>query len=153
MLLDRAIDGLSGRDDLTLWMRLRVSAAWTALLRTPPRTDEVEQRIEELQACMSFAGTPSLEQELLALRARVAVLQERPAQARALLEQLEEYEALTPYQERLRLDMLRNKVRLMEGEREAAVAALRALAEEAQASGNMDLAAEIWRMVADAVTQ
>ena len=54
-------------------------------------------------------------------------------------------------QERIRLDVLRNRVLLMEGEQAAALAGLRELAEQAQRSGNMDLAAEIWRLVAESL--
>ncbi|MCX5535270.1 hypothetical protein OG785_32565 [Streptomyces sp. NBC_00006] len=44
--------------------------------------------------------------------------------------------------------MLRNRV-LLEGERDTTVAGLRELAAKAQHSGDMGLAAEIWRPVAE----
>ncbi|MEV6289883.1 helix-turn-helix domain-containing protein [Streptomyces sp. NPDC051896] len=152
-LMDRAIRGFNGRDDLTTWMGLRISAARLDLMRKPPRTRDAQRHVEEVQACMPFAGTPAMEQQLLALRARVAVAEDRPAEARTLLARLRDFEDLTPYQERIRLDVLRNRVLLMEGDREGAVTGLRDLAEQAQASGNMDLAAEIWRLVAESLTQ
>jgi hypothetical protein len=41
----------------------------------------------------------------------------------------------------------------MEGNRDQGIAGLRALAEQAQSSGNMDLAADIWRLIAESLTQ
>ncbi|MGW1910654.1 helix-turn-helix domain-containing protein [Streptomyces sp. NPDC002076] len=152
-LMDQTIRGFNGRDDLTLWMRLRLDAAHLDLLCRPPKIESAQRRVEEVEACMPFAATPTMEQQLLALHARVAVFQNRPAEARALLTQLEGFKDVTPYQEQVRLDMLRNRVLLMEGNREAAITGLRDLAEQAQSSGNMDLAAEIWRLVAESLTQ
>jgi hypothetical protein len=48
--------------------------------------------------------------------------------------------------------MLRNRVRLLEGERDEAVAALRALVEGPRPAAT-DLAAEIWGLVAESVTK
>ncbi|MQY32204.1 hypothetical protein SRB17_01470 [Streptomyces sp. RB17] len=151
-LMDQAVRGFDGRDDLTLWMRLRLDAALLDLLHRPPKIQAAQQRVEEVRAYMPFAATPAMEQQLLALRARLAVHQDRPAEARALLDQLEGFDDVTSYQEQVRLDMLRNRVLLMEGNREEAITGLRGLAEQAQSNGNMDLAAEIWRLIAESVT-
>ena len=150
-LMDEAIRVFDGRDDLTLWMRLRATAAQIALTDDPPRTDAALTYIQAIEAAMPFAGTPDMEQQLLALRARVDFFSGRIGEARALLDRLEGADDLLSYQERTRLDVLRNRVLIREGEHEAGITGLRALAEQAQKSGNMDLAAEIWRQVAESL--
>lgn len=152
-LMDRAVHAVTGREDPDLWMRVRLSAARADLLLDPPRTDTARQRLTEVQQALPFAGAPSIEQDLLSVRARVAVATGDTAQARADLDRLVGFDDLLPYQDRLALEVLRNRVRLLEGEREPALTALRTLAEEAQKGGNMDLAAEIWRLVAESLTE
>ncbi|GAA1958216.1 transcriptional regulator [Catenulispora subtropica] len=150
-LMDRAIHGYDGRDDLTVWMGLRVSAARRDLREDPPLTESARRRIDEAQSAMPFAGTTAMEQQLLSLRAEVAVQEHRGDDAQALLDQLVGFDDLLSYQDRIRLDVLRNQVLLMAGERDRGIAGLRALAEQAQANGNMDVAAEIWRLVAESL--
>ena len=150
-LMDQAVRDFDGRDDLTVWMGLRISAARLDLLDTPPRTDSARRRIEEVEAAMPFAGTRATEQSLLMMRARIAFHDGRNAEALALLDRLDGFDDMLNYQDRIRNRMLRDQVRLAEGEREEAIADLRALAEQTQASGNMDLAAEIWRLVAESL--
>ncbi|WP_049560481.1 helix-turn-helix domain-containing protein [Nonomuraea sp. SBT364] len=152
-LMDRAIQGFDGRDDLEVWMRLRISAARLDLLADPPRTEAAQRRVAEIQAALPFAGAPSIEQRLLAVRARMAVITGRADEARALLDRLVGFDDLLPYQDRIRLDVLRNRVLLLEGEQAAALAGLRELAEQAQRNGNMALAAEIWRLVAESLAE
>ncbi|MFF0769857.1 helix-turn-helix domain-containing protein [Nonomuraea wenchangensis] len=152
-LMNQAIDGFDGRDDLTIWMRLRLGAARLDLRADPPRTESAQRRVTEVQAAMPFAGAPTIEQQLLAVRARIAVLTGDIEEARTVLDRLVGFDDLLTYQERMRLDVLRNRVLLLEGEQDAALAGLRKLAEQAQQSGNMDLAAEIWRLVAESLTK
>ncbi|MGY0018041.1 helix-turn-helix domain-containing protein [Streptomyces sp. cg35] len=150
-LMDQAVRGFDGRDDLTMWMRVRISAARLDLRGDPPRAESAQRRVEEVRAALPFAGTPTIEQQLLALRARIAVSTGRPDEAREVLDQLVGFDDLLPYQDRIRLDVLRNRVLLLEGERDRALTGLRDLAGQAQQSGNMDLAAEIWRLVAESL--
>ncbi|MFI6793950.1 helix-turn-helix domain-containing protein [Nonomuraea sp. NPDC050383] len=152
-LMNRAIDGFDGRDDLTLWMRLRLGAARLDLRADPPRTESAQRRVAEVEAALPFAGAPTIEQQLLAVRARIAVLTGDLDEARTVLDRLTGFDDLLTYQERMRLDVLRNRVLLLEGEQDAALAGLRKLAEQAQQSGNMDLAADIWRLVAESLTK
>ncbi|MER6581011.1 helix-turn-helix domain-containing protein [Nonomuraea sp. NPDC001023] len=152
-LMNQAIDGFDGRDDLTLWMRLRLGAARLDLRADPPRTESARRRVTEVQAALPFAGAPTIEQQLLAVRARIAVLTGDLDEARTVLDRLTGFDDLLTYQERMRLDVLRNRVLLLEGEQDTALAGLRKLAEQAQQSGNMDLAADIWRLVAESLTK
>ncbi|MEU1720382.1 helix-turn-helix transcriptional regulator [Nonomuraea sp. NPDC005692] len=152
-LMNQAIDGFDGREDLTIWMRLRLGAARLDLRADPPRTESARRRVTEVQAALPFAGAPTIEQQLLAVRARIAVLTGDLDEARTVLDRLTGFDDLLTYQERMRLDVLRNRVLLLEGEQDTALAGLRRLAEQAQQSGNMDLAADIWRLVAESLTK
>ncbi|MEV5558516.1 helix-turn-helix transcriptional regulator [Nonomuraea wenchangensis] len=152
-LMNQAIDGFDGRDDLTIWMRLRLGAARLDLRADPPRTESARRRVAEVQAALPFAGAPTIEQQLLAVRARIAVLTGDLDEARTVLDRLTGFDDLLTYQERMRLDVLRHRVLLLEGEQDTALAGLRKLAEQAQQSGNMDLAADIWRLVAESLTK
>jgi hypothetical protein len=134
-------------------MGLRLNLARLDLMVDPPRTEAAQQRAEEVRAALPFAGTPTVEQQLLAVRARVAVVTGHLDEARSLLDQLVCFDDLLSYQDRIRLDVLRNRVLLLEGEQAPALAGLRELAEQAQRSGNMDLAAEIWRLVAESLAK
>lgn len=152
-LMGRAVRGFDGQDDPTLWMRLRVNAARLDLMADPPRPESAQQRVDEVRGALPFAGTPAIEQELLAVRARIALSTGRADEARLILDQLVGFDDLLTYQDRLRLDVLRNRVLLVEGKQAAALDGLRELAEQAQQSGNMDLAAEIWRLVAESLAK
>ncbi|MEV4398290.1 helix-turn-helix transcriptional regulator [Nonomuraea sp. NPDC049607] len=152
-LMDQAIDGFNGRDDLTIWTRLRLGAARLDLRADPPRIESARRRVTEVQAVLPFADAPAIEQQLLAVRARIAVLAGDLDEARTVLDRLTGFDDLLTYQERMRLDVLRNRVLLLEGEQDTALAGLRKLAEQAQQSGNMDLAADIWRLVAESLTK
>ncbi|TYB53456.1 helix-turn-helix transcriptional regulator [Nonomuraea sp. PA05] len=152
-LMNQAIDGFDGRDDLIIWMRLRLGAARLDLLAVPPRTESARQRVQEVQAALPFAASTAIEQQLLAVRARIAVLTGDLDEARTVLDRLIGFDDLLTYQERTRLDVLRNRVLLLEGEKDTALDGLRTLAEQAQQNGNMDLAAEIWRLVAESLAQ
>lgn len=150
-LMDQAIRGLDGRDDLTLWMGLRISATRLDLRQDPPRVDSARRRLAEVEAAMPFAGTRATEQLLLTMRARIAFHDGHNADALALLDQLEGFNDMLSYHDRIRSNILRDRILLAQGKREEAIADLRALAAETEASGNMGLTAEIWRLVADSL--
>ncbi|MFE0464597.1 XRE family transcriptional regulator, partial [Kitasatospora sp. NPDC058965] len=50
---------------------------------------------------------------------------------------------------RVALEVLRARLQIVEGAREAGIAALRALAQRAEDDANLDLAREIWRDLAE----
>ncbi|MFJ2771410.1 helix-turn-helix domain-containing protein [Streptomyces sp. NPDC087300] len=150
-LLDRAVGEFDGRDDLTLWMRLRLDAARAGLLTDPPRTETARERADEITAVLPFAGSPAIGQGLLAVRARLAVATGRIDEARTVLDRLVGHDDLLTPQDRIGLDVLRHRVLLHDGERDTALTGLRDLAEQAQRGGDMSLAAEIWRLVAESL--
>lgn len=56
------------------------------------------------------------------------------------------------YRDWVRLDIMRHQLRILSGD-DTGVQGLRALAEQAQADANIDLAAEIWRILAESLAQ
>ncbi|MEN1891448.1 hypothetical protein [Streptomyces mirabilis] len=56
------------------------------------------------------------------------------------------------YRDRVRLEILRQQLLILGGDA-SGVEGLRTLAQQAQADANIDLAAEIWRTLADALAQ
>ncbi|MFJ4903498.1 helix-turn-helix domain-containing protein [Streptomyces sp. NPDC088727] len=150
-ILERALAGFSSGEDLTLWVRLRIAAGRLYLQKVPADPAAAELRMDEAEAALVYVGTESLGQELAGLKADLAFVTGRYDDARVLLAGLARDELMT-YRDRVRFDILRYQLRVFEGD-ESGVQGLRALAEEAQRSGNIDLAAEIWRVLAEALTQ
>ncbi|GGO53937.1 transcriptional regulator [Streptomyces daqingensis] len=152
-LLEQALEGFSSAEDLTLWTRLRVAAARLHLLKSPPELDAAEQYVEETEAGLAFLGIPALEQEVLSLRADITYQAGRFADARTLLDRVRGLELQMTYRNRVRLDVLDSRLLIIEGEEQEGLRRMRALAEEAQAASNIDLAAEIWRLLAETLAQ
>ncbi|MFF8600017.1 helix-turn-helix domain-containing protein [Streptomyces sp. NPDC015232] len=152
-LLEQALQELDSHDDLMLWMRLRLAAASLYLQVEPARTDAASLRLQEAETALGLVGTPLHQQERAALRAHLAFRQGRTADARALCERLAEEELLLSFRDRVRLDVLRCQILATEGRPEEAVDTLRTLAREANESLNTDLAAEVWRTLAETLAR
>jgi transcriptional regulator with XRE-family HTH domain len=152
-LLEQALERFSGRENLTLWLRLRVAAARLRLQKVPAEPEAAERYVEEAEAGLPFAATPALEQEVTALRAELAFRDRRFPDARALLGRLRGTGLRMTYRDRVRLEVLDHQLRILEGDAEEGVAGLQKLAQQAQEGGNVDLAAEIWRLAAESLMQ
>ncbi|QNE79643.1 helix-turn-helix domain-containing protein (plasmid) [Streptomyces finlayi] len=148
-LLEQALDRFDSRENLTLWLRLRLTAADLHLQKFPPEPDAAQQYIEAVEAGLPFARTSAMEHELTALKAHLAFHENRFEDARALLGQLGESELRMSYRGRIRLDVLDNQLRILEGDEDAGMAGLQRIALHAQESSNIDLAATIWRLAAE----
>ncbi|MGK5543237.1 helix-turn-helix domain-containing protein [Streptomyces sp. URMC 127] len=149
--LERAIDGLDSYSDLTLWIRLRLAAASLSLQSTPPQTGVAADRLKEAESALAFAGTPLLAQELLTLKAHLAFEERRFTDARALLDELQQDELLLTYRDRIRLGVLDGRLLITEGQLKNGLQQLKELGEEARRACNVDLSAEIWRILAEAL--
>jgi hypothetical protein len=69
-----------------------------------------------------------------------------------LLGELAQAQPMMTYRDRMRLDILRHQLRIRSGD-DSGVQGLRALAEQAQADANIDLAADIWRILAESLVE
>ena len=152
-LLEQALQLLDSHDDLKLWMRLRLAAASLYLQADPPETQAARARLEEAEAALALVGTPRHEQEMIALKAQLAYQEGRPDEAWAFCERLTEGEVLLSFRDRARWEMLRSRLLIHAGRREEGIRNLQALAQQASDSLNVDLAADIWRTLAQTLAR
>jgi transcriptional regulator with XRE-family HTH domain len=150
--LEQALERFSSSEDLVLWLRLRLAAGRLYLQKSPPDPKAAEGCARAAESALAFAGSAGLRQELTALKADLAFLTGRYDDARALLGELALEDPRMTYRDRVRLDILRHQLRILSGDG-SGVQGLRALAEQAQSDANVDLAAEIWRILAEALAQ
>jgi len=153
-LLEQAIDLLGcGRDELLLWMRLRLAAA-SLLLRIDPRdTEQAERRLGEAAPAVELLNLPMHQQEYLTIRAHLAFHQHDHATAREYCDRLGENPEHLSFRDRIRHQVLHNQLRILAGDRDGAVRELEDLAKQAQDAANMDLVSEVWRALATTLAQ
>lgn len=152
-LLDQALAGFPSAANLSLWTRLRVAAARLHLQKTPPELDVAEQYVEQAETSLAFVGIPALGQEVTAIKAEIAFQDGRFADARTLLDRVRGTDPDMTYRSRVRLDILDSRLLIIEGDEEEGLQRMRRLAEQAQAASNIDLAADIWRLLAETLAQ
>jgi tetratricopeptide (TPR) repeat protein len=150
--LEEALEKFGSSEDLVLWLRLRLAAGRLHLQKLPADAVAAERCVSAAEPALAFVDTAGLRQELTALKADLAFLTARYDDARVLLGELAEVEPRMTYRDRVRLDILRHQLRIRSGD-ESGVQGLRALATQAQADANIDLAADIWRILAESLAQ
>jgi tetratricopeptide (TPR) repeat protein len=150
--LEQALGQFPSSEDLTLWLRLRLAAGRLHLQKIPAEPEAAEQCVTQAESALAFVGTAALRQELTALKADLAFVTGEYDQARTLLGELARDELRMTYRDRIRLDILSHQLRVLKGD-DSGIQGLRALAEQAQEDANIDLAAEIWRILAEALTR
>jgi transcriptional regulator with XRE-family HTH domain len=148
-VLERALQLLDSRQDLVLWFRLRLAAASLYLQITPPLTDLARSRLDEIAPLLDLVGTDLHKQQMLTLRAYLAFEEGRVDDAQAITEQLDDQALLLSFRDRIRFRALRGRLQILGGEREAGIRLLQELAQQAQDARNVELAAEIWRVLAE----
>jgi tetratricopeptide (TPR) repeat protein len=148
--LREALEGFDSAEDLVLWLRLRLAAGRLHLQKLPADPGAAGECVRAAERALAFVGTAGLRQELTALKADLAFLTGHFDEARVLLTELAEVEPRMTYRDRVRLDILRQQLLIRSGDA-SGVQGLRVLAEQAQADANIDLAAEIWRILAESL--
>ncbi|MEW2513906.1 helix-turn-helix domain-containing protein [Streptomyces sp. NPDC046870] len=147
--LETALRLLEGRDDLTLWIRLRAAAAADALEMSPPRLAAAERWLTEAASVVDLIGTPVQVQELRALQAHLAFHRGRTNEARAISGTLLAEEDLRlPYRDRVRLSVLDGRLMILSGRVDDGIDLLQRLGRQAAESQNLDLAAHVWQSLA-----
>ncbi|WP_428963784.1 helix-turn-helix domain-containing protein [Micromonospora fluostatini] len=152
-VLEQALTGLDSRQDLTLWVRLRLAAASLYLQSTPPLTDRAQAYLDEVAPALDLVGTELHQQQLLTLRAHLAFECGRLDEAREICARIEEQELLLSFRDRTRFRALCARLHVLDGDRAGGIETLQQLAEQAQAARNAELAAEIWRTLAETLAQ
>ncbi|GHG93606.1 helix-turn-helix domain-containing protein [Streptomyces lanatus] len=139
---------IDSRDDLKLWIRLRLAGASLSLEATPPRVTDAESFLSEAEPALKLIGTPRHLQELLFLQAKLAFHQGDLGRATDLLTNGAPGRQLLSYRDQIRYDVLHGLLALRTGNRDA-LHDLREIAARVQAGNMPDLAAEVWRTVAE----
>ncbi|GAA2264355.1 hypothetical protein GCM10010145_44510 [Streptomyces ruber] len=151
--LDKALDLLDGKDDLTLWTRLRAAAAAAALQMAPARVDAAEHWLGEAESVIELIGTPLQVQELHALQAHLAFHKGELDDARARCTALLSDKGLRlSYRDRVRLTVLKGQLTILDGRIDDGIAILQEVGQQAADSKNLDLAAHIWHSLATTLT-
>ncbi|RSO05758.1 transcriptional regulator [Streptomyces sp. WAC 05379] len=149
LLLEQAMKEFDSHVDLVLWMSLRLSAASLHLQLSPPWLAECRRCLDEAQPALALVGTPQQCQEMLMLRAHLAFAEGRYAEARAAHDELVVDGLGLAYRDRTRLDILHNRLLILENQDQVGIRQLRQLGEQVQRTSHVDLAAEIWRALAE----
>ncbi|MER7696710.1 MULTISPECIES: helix-turn-helix transcriptional regulator [unclassified Streptomyces] len=150
-LLD-ALGTLSSHDNLLLWIRLRLAAASLSMQSTPPRLNEAESFLDSVEPLLKVTGPLRHWHELLFLKAKLAYHQGDTARAAELAAQVEEGAQSFTYRDQMRLKVLREMLALKAGDQEASCR-LRDLVAQVETANMPDLAAELWRTVAESSLQ
>ncbi|MGP3983834.1 helix-turn-helix domain-containing protein [Streptomyces sp. KR80] len=152
-LLEAALELMDSRADLMLWMRLRLAAASLYLQLTTPSTEDARIRLDEAQTALQLIGNPLHLQEMTTLQAQLAFLEGRYKEARALYDSLDGADLRLTFRDQIRLTVLHNRLLVLEGRADEGIRNLQALAQQAQDASNIDLAAEIWRILAQTLAE
>lgn len=150
-LLGQALDRLASSDDLLLWVRLRLAAASLSLQSKPPLIERAAQMLAEVEPAVALVGTQVARQELATLKAHLAYHEGRPGEAREIIRSMQGEPLRITHRDRIRLCILEAQLMIRDGELAEGAERLQELGEEAQRESNMDLAAEAWRLLAQAL--
>ncbi|MGW1774926.1 helix-turn-helix domain-containing protein [Streptomyces sp. NPDC002104] len=150
-LLSRAMDCMPSNEDPVLWLRLRLAAASMYMQMDPRDIEQARRRLVQAASAADLVGMPLHHRELLILQAQLAFHEGRLDDARELSDRVGGDAEGVVGQDRVRLDILRNQLAIMVGDRSDAVIAMERLAKEARESGNVELASEVWRALAESL--
>ncbi|MFG3283224.1 helix-turn-helix domain-containing protein [Streptomyces sp. NPDC048111] len=145
----QAASVLDSRDDLLLWMRLRLAAAALVLRAVPQDLAEAERHLDEVRPALGLVGSVLHEYEYAFLRAQLAYGRGDFSEAGSLCAVAAEGEDHLNFRDQILLGMLQEQIRIKETG-DAGGGHLGDLAAAAQRQGMLDLAAEIWRVLAEA---
>jgi transcriptional regulator with XRE-family HTH domain len=147
--LTQAMQALESRVDPVLWARLRLAAASLFLQSRPALTEPARTCLAEAETALALVGTPVQQQELLVLQAHLAFEEGRYEDARAAHDGLDLDKLVLTYRDRIRLQTLDSLLMIVEGHQAQGLAQLKQLGDEARRTSYLDLAAEIWRVLAE----
>ncbi|MGC4897179.1 helix-turn-helix domain-containing protein [Micromonospora sp. DT31] len=148
-LITQAMDGLSNGEDLITWARLRLAAVPIRQRAGEPVPEQWRASYRQAALVLRLTAIPVYEVQLDVSEARLAAEEGRHAEAVAHCEAALDRSELLSFRDRTRTRMLAARLRAALGEWDRSLADLRAVAEELQEAGAMDLAAEAWQLIAD----
>ncbi|GAA2996285.1 helix-turn-helix domain-containing protein [Streptomyces fulvorobeus] len=151
-MAEEALRLVPSHDNLMLWMRLRLAAAALYLRLADPRTEAAEELLREAAPAVELIGTELHHQELTALEAHLAYAKGDLDRAAALAMRLADTDLRLASHDRSRFEILRSQILIARGDLTQGIAGLRREAQRAHDTHNLDLAADIWRLVAETLT-
>ncbi|MDR7301218.1 transcriptional regulator with XRE-family HTH domain [Haloactinomyces albus] len=143
-----ALEAIDSRDDLMLWIRLRLDAASLSMQARPLRLVEAQSFLESVEPLLKVTGTPHQEQELTFLQAKLAFHHGQLECAAEVVAEVEKGVELLSYRDRIRFKVLRCLLAIWSGD-QGAGDRLKEIAAQIQMENMPDLAAEVWRAVAE----
>lgn len=149
--IEQAMLELDSHEDLQLWIRLRLAAVSLYLQSAPVQAEPASALLEEVRPVIDLVGSELHQQEAQSLRAHLAFEQRRHADARELIDEVNAREVRLSFRDRIRLDALRGRLMIIEGDADGGGDLLQRLAGEAHEAQNVELAADIWRQLAEAL--
>ena len=121
--------------------------------KVPPRTEKARTTLEEVGPALDLIGTEVHRQEALLLQAQLASSEGDLDRARELCRQAEALELRLSFRDRIRLQTLSGRLDVLAGRTAEGVRRLRELAREVHEAHNVELAAETWRSLAEALAE
>jgi transcriptional regulator with XRE-family HTH domain len=147
--LAEALAMSSSADDLRLWMRLRFAAASLYLQMHPCRLADAQQILKEVEPALVLVGDAGQHLEFRTIRAHAHFQAGELDAARALCEEIRPDAKKLEFRDMIRFEVLVHLLDIISGQVESGVRAIEALAGKAHEASNMDLAAEIWKNLAE----
>ncbi|MBV6699798.1 helix-turn-helix transcriptional regulator [Kitasatospora aureofaciens] len=147
--LQQALERQDSRADITMWLRLRLAAASLFLQMNPRRPEEADALLREAEPVLGLVASRRQQLEFRALSAHLLFAQGYIAEAGHLCTSIGDARADLGIRDRLRLEVLANQIEILQGREQVGIPAIEALARQAQEAANVDLAAEIWRNLAE----
>ncbi|MER7004140.1 hypothetical protein ABT297_14010 [Dactylosporangium sp. NPDC000555] len=150
-LIDAAMAAIDARDDMVLWIRIRLAATSLSLQASPPRVDEAQSLLDAVAPALALVGTARHQQEHLYLRAQLAYHRGELERAALLAKEARAATSLMAFRDQVMLEALDGRIGMRLGERDA-LSRLTALAERVAAMNMPEVAADIWRTIAMTAT-
>ncbi|MER6525828.1 helix-turn-helix transcriptional regulator [Streptomyces sp. NPDC001508] len=148
-LLEEAVAGADAQQDLLAWARLRLAAVAQHLRVHGRLAPDAVAWFDEARSALRMIGLPQHLTEVRALEARIAFSEGDHTAAAALSRGVVEEPGALSFHDRIRAEILLYQAEAATGSFETAVRELRRLADEVTRSGNLDLAAEAWKALAE----
>jgi transcriptional regulator with XRE-family HTH domain len=152
-LLEEALSSADAQNDLLTWARLRLAAVSLHLRVHRSVTAAAEQWCQEAETALGMIGMPQHLVELRALQARIAFHRGDFEGCAELCRQVLAEPGSLSYHDRVRTEVLLHQAEASAGSIDAAAAELRRIAEDVTRSGNLDLAAEAWKALAEGLVR
>ncbi|MFF2619712.1 helix-turn-helix domain-containing protein [Kitasatospora sp. NPDC058046] len=141
--LEEAMETLSSKDNLILWMRLRLAAARLYMIESVD-LGQARRRLAEVGPAIELIGHTRHQHEFLTMTARLAYLEGDLDRAEELIRGTDPLGLDLDYPDRMRHLALIAQVKLARGD-ESGGTDLVELAQEAEARKNFKLSSEIWK--------